>query len=223
MFEDLRAAFREAIDNFNAELRRDQVPETVDRLLRGMTRELAEAKALVSELEGQLESARSEADLQAREAATCRRREEMARGIDDHETAELARRFAEKHEARHRLLTQKATALTEELAFRRQDVEEMFATLQDARRQREGLAATSGRAQARDSLSAADDLFRELDRMAERIEGERGAAEAAEVLDDLDLEGTRSEYSIDLGEPAPREELDVDAALAELKRRMGRQ
>ena len=54
--------------------------------------------------------------------------------------------------------------------------------------------------------------------MAEKIEGERAAGEAAEAFDNLDLDH-RSEYQIDLDEP-PAEELDVDAALAELKRRM---
>ena len=40
MFDDLRTAFREALDNFKKELKRDQVPETVDRLLVGMRSQL---------------------------------------------------------------------------------------------------------------------------------------------------------------------------------------
>jgi phage shock protein A len=94
----------------------------------------------------------------------------------------------------------------------------MFARFHEAREKRDALGATAGRTGARESLSAADDLFSELDRMAEKIEGEKAAGDAAEAFDDLDLE-QRSEFSIDLDEPI-REELDVDAALAELKRRM---
>ena len=55
MFDDLREAFREALDNFNKELRRDQVPGTVDELLAGMTRELADEMALIRGLEADLE------------------------------------------------------------------------------------------------------------------------------------------------------------------------
>jgi hypothetical protein len=57
--------------------------------------------------------------------------------------------------------------------------------------------------------------------MAEKIEGERAKGEAAEAFDDLDLD-ERSEYHVDMDEPVKHEVLDVDAALAELKRRMGK-
>jgi hypothetical protein len=58
--------------------------------------------------------------------------------------------------------------------------------------------------------------------MADKIEGERWHGEAAEALDALDLEREDiSDYDVGLDDPAAAE-LDVDAALAELKRRMGR-
>ncbi len=90
----------------------------------------------------------------------------------------------------------------------------------EARNKRDSLAATSGRTDARQSFAAADDLFGELDRMAEKIEGERAEGEAAEAFDSLDLDSD-SDYHVELDDTPPREELDVDAALAELKRRMG--
>lgn len=221
MFEELRAAFRQAIENFNRELHRDQVPETMDRLLAGMQRELVDAKALISELEGQVQRARGEARTEAEQADVCRRREEMARRIDDAETADLAARYAERHRKRQALLEQKVQALDEELAFRRKDAEEMLARLKEARTEREGLSATTGRTQARRSLDEADDLFSELDRMAEQIEGEGRAADAAEALDDLDLDRA-SDFHVEIDRP-PAQPPDVDAALAELKRRMGKQ
>jgi phage shock protein A len=221
MFDDLRAAFREALDNFNKELRRDQVPETVDRLLVGMRDEIVDEKAEIAGLEAQVEKTEARAEQEAANARTCRRREEMARRIDDEETATLAAQHATKHEGHLALLQKKAEAMREELAFRRRTLEEMLAKFNEAKDKRDALSATAGRSQARVSFSDADDLFGELDRMAKKIEGEESRGEAAEILDSLDLDGG-SEYRVDLEDEAPRgEELDVDAALAELKRRMG--
>jgi len=230
MFDDLRAAFREAIDNFNKELRRENVSETTDRLLIGMKNEIADEKAQVLALEQQLESAESASKREADLAATCRRRERMAHDIGDAETAELAAKQALKHEGHRTVLDKKIEALREELDFRRKSVDEMLAQFGEAREQRDALAAKAGRASARSSFAEADDLFGELDRMAEKIEGERARGEAAEAFDELDLDAateTRGsadfDYRVELDEPPPhREELDVDAALAELKRRMGK-
>ncbi|MGD2044847.1 MAG: hypothetical protein PVJ80_01140 [Gemmatimonadota bacterium] len=221
MFEELRSAFREALDNFNKELKREHVPGTVDRLLVGMRDEIVDEKAEVSGLEQQLEKTLGQIQQETENAHTCRRREEMARKIDDEETATLAARHAEKHEGHLTLLQKKAEAMREELEFRRRTVQEMVAKFEEARGKRDALSATAGRSSARESFTEADDLFGELDRMAEKIEGEGSRAEAAEILDSLDLDGD-SEYHIDLeAEIEEEEELDVDAALAELKRRMG--
>jgi len=222
MFEDLRAAFREALDNFNKELRRENVSETTDRLLVGMKNEIADEKVQVRELESQLEKAIAGAEREGEAAATCRRREKMARDIGDEETAALAGQHAVKHEGHQALLVKKAQAMREELEFRRRNVDEMIDKFTEAKEKRDALTATTGRSSARRSLSEADDLFGELDRMAEKIEGTRRQGDAAEALDALDLDGDENEYHVRLDDEAPpREELDVDAALAELKRRMG--
>ena len=129
----------------------------------------------------------------------------------------------------------KAEAIREELAFRRRSVEEMSAQLSEATRKRGSLGATAGRTGARSALSDADDLFGELDRMAAKMEGTDVEAQAAEELDSLDFgEADGPDYEVGLDEPGvlsdppaqdargSRDERDVDAALAELKRRMGR-
>jgi phage shock protein A len=219
VFDDLRAAFRQAIENFNRELHRDQIPENVDKLLAGMQKELVDARAQVSNLEAQIERARAQADHEAEQAKACRRREEMARRIEDTETADLAAEYGAKHERRHALLTQKAAALEEELSFRKRDAEDMLERLKEARTQRDGLAAQAGRTSARGSLSEADDLFAELDRMAEKIEGTERQAEAAQAMEDIDLDEP-SDFHVSLDDE-PAAPPDVDAALAELKRRMG--
>jgi len=218
MFDDLRAAFKEALDNFNKELSRNQVPETVDKLLASMKDEIAEEKAQVAGVEAQLEKTLSEIERSIEQAETARRREAMAQKIDDQETATLAARYAARHEDHRQVLEKKATALREELGFREKTVQEMFARFHEAKAKRDALGATAGKTTARDALSAADDLFSDLDRMAEKIEGEKAAGEAAEAFSSIDLDQP-SEYHIDLSE-APAEEMDADAALAELKRRM---
>ena len=224
MFDELRDAFREALDNFNKELKRDQVPGTVDDLLAGMTNELSEETAQLGGLEADLEKTLATSLREKDAAATCRRREEMARNIGDEETARLAAQHAGKHEGHRIVLDKKAEAIREEIAFRRQTVQEMMAQLAEARKKRGSLGATAGRTGARQALSEADDLFSELDRMADKMEGGRAHAEAAEAVDDLDLDAPSTpDYDVELDAPPPREELDVDAALAELKRRMGRQ
>jgi phage shock protein A len=75
------------------------------------------------------------------------------------------------------------------------------------------------RTSARGSLSEADDLFAELDRMAEKIEGTERQAEAAQAMEDIDLDEP-SDFHVSLDDE-PAAPPDVDAALAELKRRMG--
>lgn len=227
MFDDLRDAFREALENFNKELKRDRVPETVDRLLGGMKDEIVDEKAQVAALEAQLEQALAQAKREGERGLTCRRREDMARRIGDEDTANVAAEHAVKHEGHHVLLQRKAEAIREELEFRRRTVDEMLARFNEARSKRDELSATAGRSSARGSFAEADDLFGELDRMAEKIEGERSQGEAAEILDSLDLDGDvdgGGDYHVELDDPPPaREELDVDAALAELKRRMGQE
>lgn len=218
MFDNLRNAFREAIENFNKELSRDQVPETVDKLLRGMLTEVTDAKVAIRELETQIARTDAEVAREKKESSTARRRGKLAEDIGDAETARVAGEYAARHEERGHVLEQKAAALRQELALRTQEVEEMLVKIKEARAKRDSLAASSGRSSARGTIGAADDLFAELDRMAEQIGDEDARARAAESFDDLDLGG---DDPFDAPPRAP--ELDVDQRLEELKRRMGQE
>jgi phage shock protein A len=218
MFDDLRAAFREAIDNFNKELSREQVPETVDKLIVGMKNEIAEAKVQIGDLENHIAKSRKSMAKERSEAATCRRREQMAREISDTETAELAAQYADKHEEHVRLLEQKITALEAELNFRGEEVDEMLGRVKEARAKRESLSATAGRSGARETIGGADDLFSELDRMAEKIQGEEAKGEAAEAMGVVDFDDPLDTHI--RSEPPPPIDVDYDARLEELKRRM---
>ena len=64
MFENLRQAFKEAVDNFKDELNRDDVPEVVDGLLRQMQEEVTDAQAHAHTLEAQIKKALQLAELE---------------------------------------------------------------------------------------------------------------------------------------------------------------
>ncbi len=215
MFENLRKAFREAVDNFNREMSREGVSETVDGLLKGMEKEAVATRAGLESLKEQLATARSRIAAEEREAGVCRRREELARKIGDSETADIAAKFAEKHENRQQVLSDKAAAIEAEVRLLEAEYGDMLQQIRKARASRESLKATAGRTRARSSIQGSDDLFGELDRMADRIEGSEADTDAAdELFDDA------GDFDHELRR-ARREEV-ADARLEELKRRMGR-
>jgi phage shock protein A len=97
----------------------------------------------------------------------------------------------------------------------RKEVSEMLQKVKEAQVKRDSLTATAGRHDARESIGAAGDLFSELDRMAEKIGDEEAQGEAAASMDPLDMH-------VDVDAPTPTfEDVDYDARLEELKRRMG--
>ena len=218
MFEDLRDAFREAIANFKEELHRDDSSPTVDRLLFDMEQEVTKAKAALDDLDAQVRHTRTQIRKESEEEATCRRREEMARKVDDEETARLAAEYAARHARRREVLERKAAALSDEQALREGEVQEMMERMEEARHKRDSLAAAAGRTDADQTNRAADDLFAELDRMASTLDQSgsrtRPADELAREYEDL---------RIDSWAPTPRQQVDYEARLRELKRRMGRE
>lgn len=219
MFEKLKQAFREAVDNFKDELDRDRIPENVDQLVAAMYEEVTDAKSYVRRLEEDIQKALRAAEAEKKEVATCRRRQGMAEKIGDEETARVAGEFAEKHEKRQQVLEQKALAMKEEMEVRKAEVEEMLRQLQEARERRDSLAATAGRTQARSSIDEAGDLFDQLDRMAEEIgDQERRDRAARDLEGDMDLD----EFDAELAGDGPLPQDDVEERLRELKRRMGR-
>ena len=216
MFDNLRQAFREAVDNFKNELARDDVPEAVSRLLREMKREAADTKAEIRRLEEAIRSAIERAEKEKSEGETCRRREKLALDISDEDTARVAREYAEKHEHRRSVLQHKALALKDELDMREEEFREMVEAIKEADKNRDTLAATAGRASARNSIDEADDLFSQLDRIADEIGADDARWEASSEVDDLLDDGP------DRFESGPEPvDIDVDARLEALKRAMG--
>lgn len=225
MFDNLRRAFKEAVENFHQELGRDQalgrnrVSETVDSLLRGMEREAVDAKTALDAVEKDLARARERAAAEGREAETCRRREAMAREIGDQETADVAARFGAKHEERQRVLLEKAEALEAEARLAKSEYGDMLRQIKEARTKRSAVEAGAGRVRAREALNDPDDLFGEFDRMAEKAAGDAARdAKAGEA--GAGYRGETADFDDEL--LASRRAQAVDAQLDELKRRMGR-
>jgi phage shock protein A len=143
----------------------------------------------------------------------------MANSIGDAETAKVAAEYAERHERRHSVLVEKLTALEKELELRRVEADEMVEKIKVAEKERDALAASVGRTQARQSVRDGDPLFDELDRMADLMRGGKRPAnpdDSDDVLADLDSEVDARLFD----EQVKPRDTDVDARLAELKRRM---
>ncbi len=99
--------------------------------------------------------------------------------------------------------------------MREEEFREMIEAIKDADKNRDTLTATAGRASARNSIDDADDLFSQLDRIADEIGADDARREAGSELDDL-LDDRRDRFE---NRPDP-EEIDVDARLEALKRAM---
>lgn len=224
MFDDLRRAFREAVANFKEELGRDDVPEVVDQLLRQMVDEMTDARAYLKKLDVDIELAERRLEKERSEAATALRRQSMAAGIGDDETARIALEYAEKHARNVEILEQKLAAFREERTVRTADVEQMTVKFKEARAQRESLTATAGRTQTRGALGEADRLFDELDRMEAKIRGtDHDTAAADEVSEALGNSRPRDpELEREFDDLAGGGGMSVEERLEELKRRMGK-
>jgi hypothetical protein len=216
MFDALRQAFREAVDNFRTELNRDAVPETADRLIRAMEKELVEARLILDRLAADVEETRRQVEEEDTQLRACLRREAQARNIGDAETEQVARDFAQRHLQRKDVLEDKLRVLERERSDRVQEVEGMLNELKGAQVRRAGMTASAGRAGARERLQEADDLFSDLDRMAERIGDLGHQADAAAAMDDLGGAPRRDR-------PSPEDrEAEAEARLRILKERMSR-
>jgi len=132
MFDDLRAHFRKAVENFNEELNRDELTDKADDLISAMKNGVTEATSHINALELQISKARDQITEEGRAAKTCYRRAEMAHRIGDTETTAVGTQYAQKHEEHVRVLNDKINALNAELLFLKEDVEEMVGKVKKA-------------------------------------------------------------------------------------------
>ncbi len=131
MFEDLRQAWKEAVENFWRELDED-AGDPARKQLSGMRQQLGSAEGELRRLDAEVARAQAAAAAERREEETCRRRQTMAEGIGDAETARVAQTFAERAAERAAVMERKAEVLEAEQALRTRELTEMRATLESA-------------------------------------------------------------------------------------------
>ena len=120
MFERLRQSLRDAMS-------RASTPEEGRAVLAMMRDALVQARMSVAEVRDALKESRSHLAHEQKELATVRRRRELAAGIHDTETVEVAERFERRHAERIAVLERKISAQESELALVQGELDEMNA------------------------------------------------------------------------------------------------
>jgi len=176
MFDDWKKAWREAVDDFRRELGDS---ESGDTRTRAMQREFNAAQGALDKLDGEIRRTRREAGDERENERICRRREDMARRIDDDETVRIAVEFATRHAERAAILERKLEVLVEERALVERDLDGMKDVLAE-----QGVrpSVSSGRAETvREIIEERERENRDFTRL-EREAREQAAAERLEEL-----------------------------------------
>lgn len=153
---------------------------------------LVHARLAMDDLRDGVEATRKRVDRERSELETIRRRRGLAQGVGDEETVRVAERFEAQHAERLAVLEQKLAAQESELSLMDRDVAEMKEQLKSA------LAGVGSGMRAGTVDTAADPL-------------DEGRAGVEQQLNDLKRAERRANAAA-----------EADAALAELKKRMGR-
>lgn len=188
MFEQLRASFRAMLDAARS-------PDDRRAVLGDMKESVVRARMGVDDLRRGVEEVRRRLEAGRSELDTLVRRRDLAAGIGDQETVQVAERFAGLQRERVAVLEQKLAAQEAELALVEREVAEMTT-----------------------------DLRRATDGVPLRPPGPGAAGARAVDVDPLDPDaGLRAELdALGRRQASTARETDVDARLAELKRRLGR-
>ncbi len=214
MINDLKNLFSSAWDAFLAELGRRDPADHVAELLGAMRREMVQARASLPMYEDAVRATDAELARERRALDDAVRRGGLAEKIGDAETVRIAGEFAERHRKRVAVLEDKARAARAEQELRAQEVQEMMRRYKEADANRFVLLNDIRRAQSQSRLNdmAEAKAFDDFGRAAEKIETEIAYDEAIEELSDL---------AGPPPPPPPNRDAEVDARLAEMKRRMG--
>jgi len=188
MFERLREALKAALDAATP-------PPDLREIAGQMQQAVIEAKAGVAAMREALGPAERALAALKGEIETAVRRRDLAAGIEDRETVEVAERYAARQQERLAVLERKVAAQREELALAERDLGEMQAQLAEA---------TKHRAE------------HEADRSRDAAWASLGAAGMDRPETDLEQELLRTQMDRQAREVA------ADQALEEMKRRMGK-
>lgn len=219
MINDLKRLFSRTWDTFVTELSRTEPEDQVAGILGSMRREMVDARAALPMDDQAVRAAETELARERTALADAERRGGLAQKINDAETVRVAAEFAERHRRRVAVLEEKVRAARAEHELRAQEVDEMMRRYKEADANRFGLLNEVRRAQSQHRVDGmvGNRAFDDFDRAAEKMESEIAYGDALEELDGIG------------GDPPPpppsRQSLndDVDARLAEMKRRLGMQ
>ncbi|MGH7576710.1 MAG: hypothetical protein ACREM1_16500 [Longimicrobiales bacterium] len=173
MFEDWKNAWRQAVENFRREI--EGAGGDVSAHVRAMRHETASARGALSKLQDEIRQSRRQAENERELEQVCRRREGLARDVDDAETVRIAREYAERHAERAAVLARKVEVLEQELALLERDLESMeqiLAAQPDA---------AIGNAPGVDTLDERDRMNRDFGQL-EQDAREKAAAQQLEEL-----------------------------------------
>lgn len=129
MFREFRNAWRQAVDNFWQEMEADGA-SGADQA-RGVYREVARARTQLDRLTAEIGDSRQRLEAEREQIRICLRRERLAAGIGDHETARIAAEYRARHEERADVLGRKLDVLEAERGLCRRDLEAMERALQE--------------------------------------------------------------------------------------------
>jgi hypothetical protein len=176
MFDDWRKAWREAVENFEREVRGDGDPATDV----GMRRQLSAARGALAQLDSEIARAVADAAEQRAAEQVCVRRQSLAAGIADEETARIAGEYAARHAARAAVLERKAEVLRDERELLQHDLDGMELEIGARAAQVDGTDRSAGSFTLEDEEEDAELARR--NREMDRVRREREADERLEEL-----------------------------------------
>jgi hypothetical protein len=175
-------SFRQSFDDL---LTRATRPEDRRLVASRMKDTLVQARVGLDDLRDGLEKARRRLAGEERELETIRRRKQLAEGINDRETVDIALKYEQMHVERVEVLRQRVTAQEAELALAERDVETMSAELKAV------LAGTDPRARSAaiedetEPQAESAELRDEIDSLRRARAHADREADAARRLDEL--------------------------------------
>jgi hypothetical protein len=183
-------SFRQSFDEL---LSRATRPEERRAVAARMKDTLVQAKLGLNDMRDGLEKSRQRLSLEERELETVRRRKQLAEGIGDRETVDIAAKYEQMHAERVEVLRQKVSAQEAELVLAQRDVDSMSAELK-------AVLSGAGPGAARAPLNE-----------GVGVDEEAGASSLRDEIDSLGRTRARADR-----------EAEAARRLDELKRRMGK-
>jgi hypothetical protein len=174
--------FRRSFDELLARATRPEERRVVASRMRDT---LVQAKVGLGDLRDSLEKTRQRLVVEEKELETVRRRKQLAEGIGDRETVDIATKYEEMHAQRVEVVKQKVVAQEGELALAEREVELMSSELKAV------MAGTDARPVSAPSdaelglESDPADLRSEIDSIARARSSAEREADAARRLDEL--------------------------------------